>query len=222
MHQTKVTSPFSPQAYNIITVVVCAMGSFGLVVQIVALCVFTKKTFREMNLNGLFMNITAANLIILLVEGPLLVGSSSFGHFYPNKTWICDLRGFVCGSASINMIVILLCIVTKIIKLVKGGQGYMPSDTVVIVASWVYSTLCMLPPFLGWGEFHVDPSGISCSIEWWTQTAANVSYIVALTMMAFIVPVGYLMFNLYTLRKYFLNQQNSISDMVNRNRRMYR
>lgn len=220
---------FSGSVYGIITAIIALFIAFGVAIQVSAIYVFTRKSFRDMKLTKLFINVAVANLTILVIECPLLLVSSNHGRLWPDSILICNLRGFICGAASINMIITLQFLVTKTAELVKNNKSrnniyraFLLRESTLIVFSWLYSMLCMLPPVVGWSDIHMDPSGLSCALDWWTQTTSNKSYLVVLSMVTFVLPVGYLAFQLISLRMYFARQKPSSSDVVNRNREMYR
>jgi len=219
---------FSRPIYNVLSVIISAILVAGIAIQISALYVFTRKSFREMKLTALFINVAVANIIILIFECPMLLASSIHRRLWPDNDIICNMRGFVCGAASINTIITLQFLVTKTMMLVKNvypssfcGETLFREST-LIALSWLYSMLCMLPPLVGWSTIHVDPSGLSCALDWWTQTSDNIAYLIFLTIFAFVLPVSYLAYKLFSLWKYFANKEPSSSEVVNRNRDMYR
>lgn len=214
--------------HDAITGVTIAIFVAGLVVQVCALYVFTRKPLREMKLTALFINVSVSNMIILLVECPLLLASCVQGEIWPDNEVLCNIRGFVCGVASINTIITFTSLVAKMMDLVQNipsnskYKKVLLKEKTLIVFSWVYSILIMLPTMAGWGKIFQDPSGLSCSLDWWTQTTANISYLVVLNVLAFCLPVSYLVYKLISLWIYFANQKSSTSDVINRNRTMYR
>lgn len=220
--------PFNNSIYSALTAIISAIMVVGIVIQVSALLVFTRKSFREIKLTALFINVTVANATILIFECPLLMVSSTQRTLWPENGIICNMRGFLCGAASINTIITFQFLVTKTMALVKNVSPssflgeIMLKESTMIAISWLYSMLCMLPPLLGWSSIHVDPSGLSCALDWWTQTSENIAYLVVLTIFAFCLPVSYLAYKLVSLWFYFANKQPSASDVVNRNREMYR
>lgn len=57
-----------------------------------------------------------------------------------------------------------------------------------VVLSWVYSLVWTLPPFFGWSRYGLEGPGITCSVDWTTKTANNISYIVSLFIFCLVLP----------------------------------
>lgn len=54
--------------------------------------------------------------------------------------------------------------------------------------SWVYSLIWTLPPLFGWSRYGPEGPGTTCSVDWTTKTANNISYIICLFIFCLIVP----------------------------------
>uniref|UniRef100_A0A672RYS2 G-protein coupled receptors family 1 profile domain-containing protein n=1 Tax=Sinocyclocheilus grahami TaxID=75366 RepID=A0A672RYS2_SINGR len=57
-----------------------------------------------------------------------------------------------------------------------------------MVISWVYSLIWTLPPLFGWSRYGPEGPGTTCSVDWTTKTANNISYIICLFIFCLIVP----------------------------------
>lgn len=57
-----------------------------------------------------------------------------------------------------------------------------------VVMSWVYSLIWTLPPLFGWSRYGPEGPGTTCSVDWTTKTANNISYIICLFIFCLIVP----------------------------------
>lgn len=57
-----------------------------------------------------------------------------------------------------------------------------------VVLSWVYSLVWTLPPFFGWSRYGPEGPGTTCSVDWVTKTANNISYIICLFVFCLILP----------------------------------
>lgn len=57
-----------------------------------------------------------------------------------------------------------------------------------VVLSWVYSLIWTLPPLFGWSRYGPEGPGTTCSVDWTTKTANNISYIICLFIFCLIVP----------------------------------
>lgn len=57
-----------------------------------------------------------------------------------------------------------------------------------VVMSWVYSLIWTLPPLFGWSRYGPEGPGTTCSVDWTTKTANNISYIICLFIFCLIIP----------------------------------
>lgn len=57
-----------------------------------------------------------------------------------------------------------------------------------IAFSWIYSLMWAVPPLFGWSHYGPEGPGTTCSVNWTTRTANNMSYIVCLFFFCLILP----------------------------------
>ena len=64
-----------------------------------------------------------------------------------------------------------------------------------ICFSWLYSVAWTVPPLLGWSRYGPEGPGTTCSVDWKTQTANNISYIVCLFIFCLVLPFGVILYS---------------------------
>lgn len=64
-----------------------------------------------------------------------------------------------------------------------------------IAFSWIYSLVWAVPPLFGWSRYSPEGPGTTCSVNWTTRTANNVSYIVCLFFFCLILPFVVIVYN---------------------------
>lgn len=57
-----------------------------------------------------------------------------------------------------------------------------------IAVSWVYSLVWTMPPLFGWSHYGPEGPGTTCSVNWTSKTANNISYIICLFVFCLLVP----------------------------------
>ncbi|CAM5138904.1 unnamed protein product, partial [Eretmochelys imbricata] len=57
-----------------------------------------------------------------------------------------------------------------------------------IFLSWMYSLFWTLPPLFGWSSYGPEGPGTTCSINWHSRDANNISYIVCLFIFCLVIP----------------------------------
>lgn len=68
-----------------------------------------------------------------------------------------------------------------------SGRDYRPA-LAGICFSWLYSLGWTVPPLVGWSRYGPEGPGTTCSVDWRSQSANNVSYIVCLFTFCLLLP----------------------------------
>ncbi|TRY82209.1 hypothetical protein DNTS_032386 [Danionella cerebrum] len=63
-----------------------------------------------------------------------------------------------------------------------------------VLMSWVYSLIWTLPPLFGWSRYGPEGPGTTCSVDWTSKTANNISYIVCLFIFCLVAPFFVIVF----------------------------
>lgn len=109
----------------------------------------------------------------------------------------CDVYAFTCGVGGIGSILNMALIAHErytFISQSKHPYFSKPSGVgrplCLIAAVWLYATVIMAPPLLGWSEFVLDGHGTSCTFDYVTKSASNRSYYLVLFVIGFIIPLS--------------------------------
>lgn len=57
-----------------------------------------------------------------------------------------------------------------------------------IFVSWMYSLFWTLPPLFGWSSYGPEGPGTTCSVNWHSRDANNISYIICLFVFCLVIP----------------------------------
>ncbi|KAG6925763.1 opsin 3, partial [Chelydra serpentina] len=57
-----------------------------------------------------------------------------------------------------------------------------------IFLSWMYSLFWTLPPLFGWSSYGPEGPGTTCSVNWHSRDANNISYIICLFIFCLVIP----------------------------------
>lgn len=68
-----------------------------------------------------------------------------------------------------------------------SGRDFRPA-LAGICFSWLYSLGWTVPPLVGWSRYGPEGPGTTCSVDWRSQSANNVSYIVCLFTFCLLLP----------------------------------
>ncbi|KAJ3611413.1 hypothetical protein NHX12_021428 [Muraenolepis orangiensis] len=86
-----------------------------------------------------------------------------------------------------------------------------------ICFSWLYSAAWTVPPLLGWSSYGPEGPGTSCSVDWRTQTANNVSYILCLFLFCLVLPFSIILYS-YSRLLLAIRQVSRVSTPLSRRR----
>jgi hypothetical protein len=184
--------------YAIMTSYISFLIVFGGFVQTITLIVLLRSAdLKTKSLTPYLINVVAANSVMIIGSFPSTLASSIANRWIFNDL-LCRLVGFFGGIAAVAMIATMTCITIKIHhtitkqignnKLVKSKQDR--THFKVIGAIWIYAFLAMLPPTAGWTRMIVESADTNCAPDWIAEGTADLVYILILTFMAYIIPVG--------------------------------
>lgn len=63
-----------------------------------------------------------------------------------------------------------------------------------IFVSWTYSLIWTLPPLFGWSSYGPEGPGTTCSVNWHSRDANNVSYIICLFLFCLVMPFSVIVY----------------------------
>ena len=126
-------------------------------------------------------------------------------------TWLfgragCAMHAALITGLGITMIAILTAIaVDRYIFIVRYATSHKLSRqnvTCMIVGCFMYGCTWSIFPLVGWSSYTEEIARVSCSVDWDTRGATNVSYSICLMTAGLILPmciIGYLYTRIMTL-----------------------
>lgn len=172
---------------------------FGGFVQTITLTILLRSPdLKSKSLTPYLINVVVANSVMILGSFPSTLASSIANRWIFNDH-ICRLVGFLGGIAAVAMIATMTCITIKIYSTltVQFGNNKLMSAVKqdrthlkVIVGIWIYSAISMLPPTAGWTRMIIESADTNCAPDWTAEGTAELVYILVLTCLAYIIPVG--------------------------------
>nr|DAC74070.1 TPA_exp: neuropsin [Branchiostoma belcheri] len=119
-----------------------------------------------------------------------LLGRWSFGT--AGCTWY-GFTGFFFGITSIATMALMSLLRFMIVY--KGYPGSYPSRRktgIIVAAGWLYGLFWACLPLAGWSQYHVEPFGLSCTVDWgsFSRDANGMSFILCMIIFCTAVPVA--------------------------------
>ncbi|XP_054242176.1 pinopsin-like [Indicator indicator] len=208
----------SPSGRLAAAVCLGTVGSLGFCSNLLVLLLFWRYRALRSPMNLLLLNVALSDLLVCALGTPLgMAAARDRGSPGAACTW----HGFanaLCGIVSLISLAILsyerYCTMT----------GTTEADTtnyrkawIGIVLSWTYSLIWTTPPLFGWSSYGPEGPGTTCSVNWHSKDANNVSYIICLFIFCLVIPFGIIVYSYGRLRC-TVRQVSSINKGMSRSR----
>ncbi|NXJ89442.1 OPSP protein, partial [Corythaixoides concolor] len=169
-------------------------------------------------LNYILVNLAVANLLVTLCGSSVSFSNNINGFFVFGKR-MCELEGFMVsltGIVGLWSLAILAFERYIVVCRPLGDFRFQHRHAVTGCAfTWSWSLLWTTPPLLGWSSYVPEGLRTSCGPNWYTGGSDNSSYILALFVTCFVMPLSLILFSytnlLVTLRAAAAQQQESDS-----------
>ncbi|XP_076359801.1 rhodopsin-like [Tachypleus tridentatus] len=189
--------PLSDLAYNVASSLLFVIALFGFLNNLVVIFVILRNKHLQNPFNCILLNMSSCDMTISVMGTPLTFVAAV------HRKWIfgdavCKIYGF--GMSVVGMTAIGTLTATSIERYIIMSRPYNSSkmsprrSCFIVICTWIYSLSLCLPPFFGWSRYVLEPPGISCSVDWMTETRNNKSYIIYLFITGFFLPVFVMIF----------------------------
>lgn len=186
-------------AYGIVMFLIL---TFGFVGNVLTLVVLYQREHRVRSVTPLMINLALADIFIVAFGYPIAIHSNLRGRLLGSSR--CVWSGFVNGAVGIASIFTLteMVVVSYFgVKQISANNSRLSTQKVIclIGSSWLYGSLCMLPPLLGWNRFVLSSSKVSCCPDWAGKSVPDVTYNLLLVVFGFFLPLIVMMVCYYKI-----------------------
>ena len=179
-------------AYGIIMFLILLVGFFGNLFTIVVL---RQREHRRKSITPLMINLAVADLFIIMFGYPAVISANLNGDLLFAESPLCVWSGFANGFTGMTSIATLTVLSGVVYQTVKrnspNAQTHMSKrqTVVLIIGTWLYGFITMLPPLAGWNRFVPGRASFSCAPDWATPDVAGKIYILWLIAIGFFMPL---------------------------------
>ncbi|KAJ1185810.1 hypothetical protein NDU88_002597 [Pleurodeles waltl] len=167
-------------------------------------------------LNYILVNLAVADLLVTFFGSSISFSNNIQGFFVLGKTF-CEFEGFMVSLTGIvGLWSLAILALERYIVICKpmGDFRFQQKHAVTGCAfTWVWSLIWTAPPLFGWSSYVPEGLGTSCGPNWYTGGSNNNSYIMALFITCFAMPLSMIIFSyaslLMTLRAVAAQQKES-------------
>ncbi|XP_060920766.1 teleost multiple tissue opsin b [Labrus mixtus] len=210
----------SPRGHLVVAVCLGFIGTFGFLTNFLVLALFCRYRALRTPMNLLLVSISASDLMVSVLGTPFSFAASTQGRWLIGRAG-CVWYGFVNACLGIVSLISLAVLsyeryCTMMATTVADGRNFRPA-LIGISFSWLYSVAWTVPPLLGWSSYGPEGPGTTCSVDWRTQTANNISYIICLFTFCLVLPFCVIVYSYGKLLQ-AIRQVRSVSSVVTRRR----
>ncbi|XP_031153547.1 teleost multiple tissue opsin b [Sander lucioperca] len=210
----------TPKGHQVVAVCLGFIGTFGFLNNLLVLALFCRYRALRTPINLLLVSISASDLLVCVLGTPFSFAASTQGRWLIGREG-CIWYGFVNSCLGIVSLISLAVLsyeryFTMMKPTIANNRDFGPALG-GICFSWLYSVAWTVPPLLGWSRYGPEGPGTTCSVDWKTQTANNISYIVCLFIFCLVLPFGVILYS-YGMLLHAIRQVRSESSVVTRRR----
>ncbi|XP_078136701.1 teleost multiple tissue opsin b [Sander vitreus] len=210
----------TPKGHLVVAVCLGFIGTFGFLNNLLVLGLFCRYRALRTPINLLLVSISASDLLVCVLGTPFSFAASTQGRWLIGREG-CIWYGFVNSCLGIVSLISLAVLsyeryFTMMKPTIADNRDFGPALG-GICFSWLYSVVWTVPPLLGWSRYGPEGPGTTCSVDWKTQTANNISYIVCLFIFCLVLPFGVILYS-YGMLLHAIRQVRSGSSVVTRRR----
>ncbi|XP_033847484.1 pinopsin-like [Periophthalmus magnuspinnatus] len=188
----------TPTGHFVVAVYLGVIGTVGFLTNFLVLTLFCRYRALRTPMNLMLVSISTSDLLVSVLGTPFSFAASTQGRWLIGRAG-CVWYGFVNACLGIVSLISLAVLsyeryCTMMKPTMADGRDYR-AVLVGICFSWLYSLLWTVPPLLGWSRYGPEGPGTTCSVDWKTQTANNISYIVCLFVFCLLLPFGVILYS---------------------------
>lgn len=192
--------------YTFFAILSSLIGGSGVILNfLVCLVYFTTPQLLDAP-NIFILNIAVGDLTYSIVALPMLVASNARGEWAFGAGG-CTAYGFLTTFFSLGSMMHLAGAAYEryftLCKLFNDGEAQFSRKKAILLSGklWCHSLFWSLMPACGWSSYVQEGIGTSCSVDWTSKEAVNVSYTICLILACFVLPVTVIVYCYYKTHK---------------------
>ncbi|XP_074658711.1 melanopsin-like [Tubulanus polymorphus] len=157
-------------------------------------------------MNLFLLHLAVADAAMCVVAFPFAT-IAAFQNEWRFGSAACDWYGFIgflTGNGSITMLAAISF--DRYLHVWKPFSpfcmGSMRKVWIVSCSIWLYSITWSLCPIFGWSSYALEPHGTSCTVDWFSDGTGNLTFIVAMFVFVFFIPLIVMIFSYGSIMKW--------------------
>ncbi|KAM4796780.1 pinopsin-like [Rhinophrynus dorsalis] len=149
-------------------------------------------------LNYILVNLAVADLLVTVFGSSIAFSNNIFGYFTMGKM-MCEFEGFMVsltGIVGLWSLAILAFERYMVICKPMGDFRFQQKHAILGCSfTWIWAFIWTSPPLFGWCSYVPEGLKTSCGPNWYTGGTNNNSYIMALFITCFVMPLSTIIFS---------------------------
>ncbi|XP_069136882.1 rhodopsin-like isoform X1 [Argopecten irradians] len=207
------SSQISNTQYAILAIFMFTVFLGGVIFNGLFVYVFLVHSKLKTRPNILLISLCISSFLIAALAIPF-VGASAISRKWLFGQFGCVFHGFIVTALGLTQIAILTVLsFEKYIAIVKCHWSHRLTQSATLLllfGCFMYGFLLAAYPLLGWNRYTMEDGNISCSIDWTSRSAIDLSYSISLLVIGLVVPLAVMSY-VYISILLLIKKQTSIS-----------
>ncbi|KFQ31671.1 Opsin-VA, partial [Mesitornis unicolor] len=182
-----------PWHFRLLAALMLVVTSLSLAENLAVILVTLKFKQLRQPVNYVIVNLSVADFLVSLSGGTISFLTNLKGYFYMGY-WACVLEGFaVTFFGIVALWSLALLAVERYIVICRplGNVRLRGKHAALGIAFvWGFSFIWTIPPTMGWSSYTTSKIGTTCEPNWYSGAYIDHTYIIALFITCFVVPLS--------------------------------
>ncbi|XP_072326044.1 pinopsin-like [Scyliorhinus torazame] len=153
-------------------------------------------------LNYILVNLAIADLMVTFFGSTISFSNNVNGYFTLGES-VCQFEGFMVSLTGIvGLWSLAILAFERYIVICKPMGDFRFQQRHAVggcLFTWIWSFAWTVPPLIGWSSYVPEGLRTSCGPNWYTGGSNNNSYVVALFVTCFLMPLSLIIFSYFSL-----------------------
>ncbi|XP_052777205.1 visual pigment-like receptor peropsin [Mya arenaria] len=191
---------FPKWGHQIVGAFLMCVTIFGFIENSLVMFIFFRNKTLLSPTNIFILGVAFGDLGMACLGNPLAFTSALNGGWFAGE-FFCYWEGFIVYFLGLSQMYLIMAVsVDRYIVIAKPLLSSKITKKVAVISMavcFVVSLLWALMPFLGFSSYGLEAPGVFCGLHWEDQSFNNTSFIIAIFILCFFVPLGVMIYSYY-------------------------
>ncbi|KAH3864549.1 hypothetical protein DPMN_027568 [Dreissena polymorpha] len=176
------------------------VGLFGFTENLLVILTFTRNKQLLSATNIFILGVSLGDMCMVCFGNPLASTSALNGEWFAGEA-VCKFEGFIVYTFGLSQLHLLTAVsVDRYIVIAKPLLAPKITKQVAwaaVLGCFALALLWAIFPFFGWSSYGLEAAGVFCGLHYDDLSLSNTTYIIAITIFCFFIPMGIMIFCYY-------------------------